>query len=416
MSKPKIRFKGFTDDWEQHKLGDIGYAKSGVGFPDSEQGGQKGISFFKVSDMNTNGNENELVVANNYVTDEQIARKHWNVIYDVPAIFFAKVGAAVMLNRKRLVRFPFLLDNNTMAYVFEKKVWNCDFGKTLFETIDLTKLTQVGALPSYNSSDIESIQILIPKFEEQTKIGQYFSQLDNLITLHQRKYDKLVNIKKSMLEKMFPQNGASVPEIRFKGFTDDWEQRKVGEKMYIKSRIGWQALTKQEYLDTGDYYLITGTDIDESSHRIDLNRCYYVSKERYEMDNKIQVHEGDIIVTKDGTIGKVAMVTGLDKPATLNSHLFVLRDLSGTLDNHFLLHILNSPIFDRFVKSTKTGSTLTGLPQNTFVKFQFACPKIKEQKRIASYLDNLDNLITLHQRKIEKLKNIKKSCLEKMLV
>ena len=182
-------------------MGDIGYAKSGVGFPDSEQGGQKGIPFFKVSDMNTNGNENELMVANNYVTDEQIARKHWNVIYDVPAIFFAKVGAAVMLNRKRLVRFPFLLDNNTMAYVFEKKVWNCDFGKTLFETIDLTKLTQVGALPSYNSSDIESIQILIPKFEEQTKIGQYFSQLDNLITLHQRNYNSLNRCKFSKITK-----------------------------------------------------------------------------------------------------------------------------------------------------------------------------------------------------------------------
>jgi type I restriction enzyme S subunit len=204
------------------------------------------------------------------------------------------------------------------------------------------------------------------------------------------------------------------PKIRFDGFTDAWEQRKLGDKMYIKSRIGWQALTKKEYLETGNYYLITGTDIDEDNHVVDLKRCYYVSKERYEMDDKIQVHEGDIIVTKDGTIGKVAMVTGLDKPATLNSHLFVLRDISGTLYNRFLLQILSSHIFDSFVESTKTGSTLTGLPQKTIVEFKFLAPKFEEQKKISQFLDNLDSLITLHQRKCEKLKCIKKSMLGKM--
>ena len=179
-----------------------------------------------------------------------------------------------------------------------------------------------------------------------------------------------------------------------------WEQRKLGQQMYIKARIGWQALTKSEYLESGDYYLITGTDIDESSHTVDLKRCFYVSKERYEMDEKIQVREGDIIVTKDGTIGKVAMVTGLDRPATLNSHLFVLRDLSGKVDNYFLLTVLNSHIFDSFVESTKTGSTLTGMPQKTFVEFSFLLPDIEEQKRIASFFQNLDHLITLHQRNL----------------
>ena len=208
----------------------------------------------------------------------------------------------------------------------------------------------------------------------------------------------------------------NTPKIRFKGFTDDWEQRKVGDQMYIKSRIGWQALTKQEYLSEGDYYLITGTDIDETTHRVDLKRSYYVSKERYEMDSKIQVKEGDIIVTKDGTIGKVAMVTGLDKPATLNSHLFVLRDMSGKLDNHFLLHILNSHMFNHFVKSTKTGSTLTGLPQKTFVEFAFSCPKYEEQKLLSNYFDRLDHLIALHQRKCCELKKLKQYMANHMFV
>ena len=271
--------------------------------------------------------------------------------------------------------------------------------------------------PKLMNNVMADIVIQIPtQAEEREMLSSLFASLDYLITLHQRKRDETKQLKKFMLQKMFPKNGEKNPEIRFEGFTDDWEQRKVGDQMYIKSRIGWQALTKQEYLSEGDYYLITGTDIDETTHRVDLKRSYYVSKERYEMDSKIQVKEGDIIVTKDGTIGKVAMVTGLDKPATLNSHLFVLRDMSGKLDNHFLLHILNSHMFNHFVKSTKTGSTLTGLPQKTFVEFAFLCPKYEEQKLLSNYFDRLDHLITLHQRKCEKLKELKKFMLQNMFV
>ncbi|MCL4897969.1 restriction endonuclease subunit S [Streptococcus suis] len=200
---PELRFPEFTDAWKQRKLGEVGYAKSGVGFPEEEQGGTTGIPFFKVSDMNTNGNENELVVANNYVTDEQISKRKWRVITEVPAIFFAKVGAAVMLNRKRLIRHPFLLDNNTMTYVFNHTQWDTNFGKTLFETIDLIQLTQVGALPSYNSSDVENINISLPTLPEQEAIGSFFSDLDQLITLHQRQLDHLKLLKKALLQQMF---------------------------------------------------------------------------------------------------------------------------------------------------------------------------------------------------------------------
>lgn len=184
---PEVRFEGFTDAWEKRKLGDIGSCQSGIGFPDAEQGGTEGIPFFKVSDMNLNGNECELVYSNNYVTQEQIERKKWKPITEVPAIFFAKVGAAVMLNRKRLVNTPFLLDNNTMAYKFGND-WDTNFGRTLFDTINLASLVQVGALPSYNANDVESIEIALPTIEEQKKIGEYFANLDHLITLHQRKY------------------------------------------------------------------------------------------------------------------------------------------------------------------------------------------------------------------------------------
>ena len=174
-----------TLSWEQRKLGEVGKARSGIGFPDSEQGGTIGTPFFKVSDMNIDGNENEMTAANNYVTTAQIVAHKWSPIEELPAIFFAKVGAAVMLNRKRLCRFPFLLDNNTMAYSLDKTKWDADFAKALFETVDLTSLVQVGALPSYNSGDIEAMEILLPSLSEQSQIGAFFKKIDNLITLHQ---------------------------------------------------------------------------------------------------------------------------------------------------------------------------------------------------------------------------------------
>ena len=181
-----------THPWEQRKLGELGKARSGVGFPDSEQGGTNGVPFFKVSDMNLDGNENEMTVANNYVTPQQLAAHRWTPIEELPAIFFAKVGAAVMLNRKRLCRFPFLLDNNTMAYSLDSEKWNADFAKALFETVDLTSLVQIGALPSYNAGDVEAMEVCTPRLSEQMQIGVFFKYLDNLITLHQRNAKKEV--------------------------------------------------------------------------------------------------------------------------------------------------------------------------------------------------------------------------------
>ena len=203
-SVPEMRFAGFTDPWEQRKLGELGFAQSGIGFPDAEQGGAEGTPFFKVSDMNTPGNEYELAASKNYVTAEQIARMGWHPLNQVPAIVFAKVGAAVMLNRKRLVNEPFLLDNNTMAFSMDSSLLDTQFGQSLFERLDLTSLIQVGALPSFNSSDVESISVSLPStMDEQRQIGQYLCNLNTLITLHQRKLELLRNIKKSLLDKMF---------------------------------------------------------------------------------------------------------------------------------------------------------------------------------------------------------------------
>ena len=178
-----MRFAGFTESWDLHRLGDLGGIRSGVGFPDAEQGGSEGIPFFKVSDMNNKGNENEMNYANNYVNDSQIERMKWTPVRDVPAVIFAKVGAAIMLNRKRLVKIPFMIDNNTMAYVFDN-TWDVYYGKILFDSINLPQYAQIGALPSYNASDIGNIEVLMPCKAEQIAIGNFFRVLSELIKLH----------------------------------------------------------------------------------------------------------------------------------------------------------------------------------------------------------------------------------------
>ncbi len=200
---PELRFAGFTDAWEQRKLGELGETKSGIGFSDSEQGGKQGLPFYKVSDMNNLGNEIEMTNANNYVSSEQVTRKRWKPINpEHSGVVFAKVGAAIFLDRKRLVDAPFFIDNNMMSYLFNRS-WNRYFGKTLFEAVYLGKYAQVGALPSFNGSDIEDIKISCPDKAEQDKIGSFFDKLDNLIAVNQRKVELLKKLKQAYLQKMF---------------------------------------------------------------------------------------------------------------------------------------------------------------------------------------------------------------------
>lgn len=201
--QPQIRLKGFSGDWVERKLGDLGECMSGIGFPENEQGGKSGIPFYKVSDMNLPENNIFLKTANNFVTDEQIQQNNWKVITSVPCIFFAKVGAALLLNRKRLVTTPFLLDNNTMAFVIGLELHDY-FAKILFDNIDLPKISQVGALPSINAKDVENIIVRLPEtLAEQTAIGKLFQTLDHTIALQAKEITQIKQLKSALLGKMF---------------------------------------------------------------------------------------------------------------------------------------------------------------------------------------------------------------------
>ena len=275
--------------------------------------------------------------------------------------------------------------------------------------------SQRSGQPGVNAQEYAEYQLMLPELFEQEKIAKLLEALDILITLHQRKYEKLVNIKKSMLDKMFPKNGASVPEIRFKGFTDPWEQRKLSELTSMHARIGWQNLRTSEFLDSGDYMLITGTDFDDGT--VNYSTCHFVERERYEQDKNIQIRNGSILITKDGTLGKVAYVQGLSMPATLNAGVFNVEIRNTSIvDERYLFQYLKAPFLMDYVDKKATGGTIKHLNQNILVDFPVVMPKKTEQVSIGNFFQRIDTLITLHQRKLEKLQNIKKSCLEKMFV
>lgn len=391
--KPALRFKGFVNDWEQRKLGNECFEIVAGGDVDKTKLLQDG----------------KYPVIANALTDEGIIGYYANEYrIKAPAVTVTGRGdvghaRARKINFTPVVRLLSVISKHDVDFLAEA----IDQNDIVLESTGVPQLT-VPALANY-------LLCFPPTVKEEKRIGQYFSQLNHLITLHQRKLEKLQNLKKAMLEKMFPKNGAKIPEIRFKGFTDDWEQRKLVDIATMHARIGWQNLRTSEFLDDGDYYLITGTDFKDG--RIDFSSCHYVAKERYDQDKNIQIHNGSILITKDGTLGKVAYINGLNKPATLNAGVFNVVIKANDVDEKYLYHYLAGPFLMDYVSKRATGGTIKHLNQNILVDFPVVLPSYyDEQKRIGETLQDLDDLITLHQRKLEKLQNLKKAMLEKMFI
>lgn len=254
----------------------------------------------------------------------------------------------------------------------------------------------------------------MPSFEEQEKIGNFFTVLDKVITLHQRKLDVLNKLKKYLLQKMFPENGQLIPELRFPAFSGAWEQRKLSEIVRMNARIGWQNLRQSEFLDDGDFLLITGTDF--KNGRVNFGTCHYIAKERFDQDPKIQVEEGSILLTKDGTIGKVALVDKLSKPATLNAGVYNIVPKNRVVESRFLFQYLSAPFLLDYVNKAATGGTIKHLNQSILVDFPVSFPSVAEQEKIGKFLEGIDHVTTLHQRKLEGLRKLKKSLLQQMFV
>ena len=264
-----------------------------------------------------------------------------------------------------------------------------------------------GTRQRISRGNLANFNVPIPvKKSEQDAIGMFFGYLDNLITLHQRKFEKLTNVKKSMLEKMFPQNGCSYPEIRFKGFTDAWEQRKLTEFVEFFSGLTY---TPNDVQENGT--LVLRSSNVSNGEVVDADNIYV----NPQVVNSENVKVGDIVVVvRNGSrslIGKHAQIKAFMPNTVIGAFMTGIRSECPEFTNA----LLNTSRFEEEI-AMNMGATINQITGYMFSKMEFKVPCLDEQKKIGEYFEKLDNLITLHQRELEKLQNIKKSMLEKMFV
>lgn len=264
------------------------------------------------------------------------------------------------------------------------------------------------SVKNLNKEKVAELLIAYPSKDEQKRIAEKLSDIDNLISILEKQINKKKAIKQGAMQELL--NG----KRRLKSFCAEWKSFNLMSSSKIKARIGWQGLKKSEYLDSGYAFLVTGTDF--VAGRVKWDTCHFVERERYNQDENIQIKNGDILVTKDGTLGKTAFVQGLNRPATLNSGVFVIRPLQNAYDPEFVYHILSSFVFKEFLDKLSAGSTIVHLYQKDMGKFEFLLPPtLEEQKAIATILTEMDEEIKELEEKYEKYTLIKQGMMEQLL-
>lgn len=306
---------------------------------------------------------------------------------------------------------------DTINSYFLFSLFKSTFGQNLLKSINAS--TSLGAI---YKDDVKGLNILIPPFEEQASIATALSDVDSLISALTKKIEKKKAIKQGLMQQLltgkkrlpgYEKNRESV-QTEWGTIPKDWKTLSIGKCCSIKARIGWQGLKKSEYQSSGEYVLVTGTDF--LNGRIDWKSCVYVSKKRYEQDSNIQIVKHDILITKDGTIGKVAFLDDVPCLGTLSSGIFVVRSHSEELDQSYLSKIFKSFIFDAFLESLVAGSTINHLYQKDFVHFNFPVPPtISEQTAIANILSDCDSEIAALEEKRDKYKEIKQGMMQQLL-
>ncbi len=386
---PSIRFKGFNDAWEQRKLSEVF-----TSYTDSVEIPHTGYERLGIR-SHAKGTFHSYVSAGHEL---QTAQMH-KVAADkfIVSITFGWEHAVAVTDENdagKLVshRFPqFSLSEELDPKFLKFIILDENFRHHLW----LASPGGAGRNRVLNLNEMLQYKIRIPSVPEQRQIADALMRLDNLITLHQRKYDKLVNIKKSMIEKMFPKNGSNVPEIRFKGFSDTWEQRKLGDVCQITMGQSPDGAT---YSDVpSDYILVQGN--------ADLKNGW-VCPRIWTTQKTKTAEAGDLIMSVRAPAGAMGKT---------NYNVVLGRGVAGIKGNEFIYQALVKMDEDGYWKKLATGSTFESINSDVISNAEIAVPQdVDEQEKLGTYFRNLDNLITLHQRKLEKLQNIKKSMLEKM--
>lgn len=273
---------------------------------------------------------------------------------------------------------------------------------------EVAKYTAKSSVDSVRRQMIAGMVISLPSAEEQEKIVGVLSDVDTLITDLQKLIRKKKDIRQGTMQMLV------TGKKRLDGFDGEWVKINLSKNSKLKARIGWQGLTTAEYLDEGYSYLITGTDFKDG--QIDWNGCHYVDYNRYKQDPNIQVSNGDLLLTKDGTIGKVAFVSDLKRPATLNSGVFLVKPITDAYTAHFMFYVLESSVFKDFLQQLSAGSTINHLYQKDLVKFDLYVPPTKEeQEAIAAILFDMDSDIHKLKAKLEKYQKVKQGMMEELL-
>ena len=378
--KPAIRFRGFTDPWEQRKVGEVSESYSGgtpsVGVKEY-YGGQ--IPFIRSAEINSE-------ITELFLTEEGLKNSSarlvavGDILYALYGATSGEVGRARLkgaINQAILAIKPHTdYDSEYLAQWLRKSK------HSIIETY------LQGGQGNLSGTIVKELSVDFPSLKEQKAIGDFFRQLDNLITLHQRKYDKLQVIKKAMLEKMFPRNGSNIPEIRFRGFTDPWEQRKLGE-LCAKFKSG-DFISAEEIFLAGNYPVYGGNGLRGYTNRYN--------------------HDGDFaLIGRQGALcGNMNYSSG---KAYFTEHAVAVQ-ANGMNDTRFLFYCFSNMNLGQF----SGQSAQPGLAVSKLIELTTSVPGKAEQEKISSTLTFLDNLITLHQRELEKLQKIKKAMLEKMFV
>ena len=404
MAKPTIRFKGYTDDWEQRKLKEIlSFLKDGThGTHADAVDGPLLLSAKNIKDGTIKWDESDRRISQDEY--EKIHSKFYLKKGDVLLTIVGSIGETAILKDSEGITFQrsvaFLRPNEDISSDFlHAKIQTPTFQK------NLESRKSTSAQPGIYLGDLAEIPVkYAPSLEEQIKIGKYFEEIDHLITLHQRKCEETKILKKYMLQKMFPQNGQKVPEIRFKGFTDDWEQRKLGELGEILTGSTPSTSNSAYYSEDGIPW-VTPTDINELTIS-DTPRK--LSEEGAKVGRVVPANT--ILCTCIASIGKNALLT---VKGSFNQQINSLTPSAGN-DAYFLL--TESELWSNKMKRMAASGTMQIVNKTEFSELDTLVPSTDEQKKIGSYFRNLDHLITLHQRKCEELKNIKKFMLQTMFV
>ena len=416
MGKPKIRFKGYNEDWEQRKLGEMGSTFTGLSGKNKEDFGHGEAKFITYMNVFSNPVANLEMTESVEIDTKQNSVKKGDVFFTTSSEIPEEVGMSCVMpeNKENIYLNSFCFgyrptekfDLDYLAYVLR----TASFRK------EMTFLAQGISRYNISKNKVMEVSIPVPNLEEQVMIGGYFSNLDHLITLHQHKCDEMKKLKKCMLQKMFPQNGKKVPEIRFEGFTNDWEQRKFGELAEYKKGPFGSAITKSMFVPKSDDSVKVYEQQNAINKDWSLERYFLPKEYAYTRLKAFEVHSGDIIVSCAGTIGEIYEIPDNAEYGVINQALMRVRVNEKIVDKRMFI-IAFSNMINEFTRTHSNGSAIKNIPPFADLKpMKVLMPSMEEQRVISEYFEKIDNLITLHQHKCDELQNLKKYMLQNMFV